>query len=78
MIQFLADMVQDSTGLTNQPEQAIQSKQTKLLIVETILEMDSIELDLVFNELDAKYQLTTNLSNELLNRFRTESNRLDD
>ena len=78
MIQFLADVIQDSAGLTNQPEQAIQSKQTKLLIVETILEMDSIELDLVFNELDAKYQLTTNLSNELLNRFRTESNRLDD
>jgi len=78
MIQFLADMVQDSAGLTNQPEQTIQSKQTKLLIVETILEMDSIELDLVFNELDTKYQLTTNLSNELLNRFRTESNRLDD
>ena len=78
MIQFLADMVQDSAGLTNQPEQTIQSKQTKLLIVETILEMDSIELDLVFNELDTKYQITTNLSNELLNRFRTESNRLDD
>lgn len=76
MIKHLADVFQDSFGLTNQPRQSIETKETRLLLVESLIEVDEEILNEVFVFLNNKYQLAANLEVELLNRFYKASKKL--
>jgi len=71
MINYLADVLEDETGLTNQPLQTIQDN--KLLIVESLVEIDKDILYSVYDFIENNHKITNKLCNELQRRFEVES-----
>ena len=71
MINYLADVLEDETGLTNQPLQTIQDN--KLLIVESLVEIDKDILYSVYDFIENNHKITNKLCNELQRRFEEES-----
>jgi len=71
MINYLADVLEDETGLTNRPLQTIQAN--KLLIVESLVEIDKEILYSVYDFIENNHKITNKLCNELQRRFEVES-----
>ena len=71
MINYLADVLASETGLTNRPLQTIQSN--KLLIVESLVEIDKDILYSVYDFIENNHKITNKLCNELQRRFEVES-----
>ena len=67
MINYLADVLEDETGLTNSPDRAID--ENRLLIVQSLLEVDKEILAEVFAYLNQRYKIKGQLSQVLRERF---------
>lgn len=67
MINYLADVLEDETGLSNSPDRVID--ENRLLVVQSLLEVDKEILAEVFAYLNQRYKIKGQLSQELRERF---------